>query len=661
MSQKAVCAIALACALAVPALSVKKKPVTPEPAAIPQMSDDQRILHALNRLAYGPRPGDVEAVKKMGLNNWIEAQLNPQSFADNPQLVAKLAPLDTLVMPADAMIESYPPPQLIKAMVDGRIPFPEDPLTRIMIRRQVERYNIAEKEKAKKSPQAEAASRRIAEMSRIPTLEEVIATLTPEQQGIMKNGSAVDKVALLESLPPATQIDLLDALKPQQRQGLFPLASPTLRRRLTILNGAQQVVYMDLAEGKLLRAVYSNKQLEEVLTDFWFNHFNVFYDKGADREYVTSYERDAIRPYVLGKFKDMLLATAQHPAMLFYLDNWESVGANSEQYQNFRGKGQKRGLNENYGRELMELHTLGVDGGYTQKDVTEVSRCFTGWTIRNPQRGGQFLFDPRLHDNGEKTVLGVKIPANGGIEDGLKVLDMLSKHPSTAHFISKSLAMRFVSDTPPEALVDRMAKTFLSTDGDLREVMRTMFTSQEFWSSATFHAKVKTPLEMMASALRATNANVDYTFLMAQQLNVMGQPLYRKVEPTGYSLKNADWLNSAALLGRMNFSLALVSNRIPGIKVDLKPYESASDPNTIAHALLMTDLSENARKAIQIGVDNPEVLQQVNERSKMQEVNMGAGMRPGRGRGDFAMSAVANNKTALLAGLTLGSPDFQRR
>ncbi len=221
----------------------------------------------------------------------------------------------------------------------------------------------------------------------------------------------------------------------------------------------------------MLRAVYSNRQLEEQLDDFWFNHFNVFADKGADRYLVTEYERDAIRPHVLGKFRDLLEATAKSPAMLFYLDNWQSVGPNAPQPRG-QGNKAKRGLNENYGRELMELHTLGVDGGYTQKDVTEVARCFTGWTINQPQRGGKFVFNPRLHDNGEKVVLGVTIPAGGGESDGEKVLDILAHHPATAHFISKKLAMRFVADDPPAALVDRMAETFLKTDGDIRQVMR---------------------------------------------------------------------------------------------------------------------------------------------------------------------------------------------
>src|ERR1035438_4276981 len=260
MSRRAFCAFALACSLAVPALTVygkKNKTTTPEPPAISQMPEDQKVLYALNRLAYGPRPGDVEAVKRFGLDKWIELQLHPESIPENPKLVARLQPLDTLALPADVMIETYPPPQLIRAMVDGRAAFPEDPLTRIMIRRQVERYKIQEDSKTGKSPRAQAAARRVAEMSMVPDLDAVIHSLTPEQQNAIKNGTLLEKVKTLEALSDATQIDVLDALKPQQRQGLFPLASPTLRRRITVLNGAQQVVYQDLAEGKMLRAVYS--------------------------------------------------------------------------------------------------------------------------------------------------------------------------------------------------------------------------------------------------------------------------------------------------------------------------------------------------------------------------------------------------------------------
>jgi uncharacterized protein (DUF1800 family) len=362
------------------------------------------------------------------------------------------------------------------------------------------------------------------------------------------------------------------------RQNMFNVAPPELRRRLEMANGPQQVVQRDLMESKLLHAVYGNRQLEEVLTDFWYNHFNVFLDKGADRYMVTQYERDVIRPHVLGKFRDLLAATAKSPAMLFYLDNWQSVGPNAPQGRGRQGGQGPRGLNENYGRELLELHTLGVDGGYTQKDVTEAARCFTGWTILQPQRGGNFVFNRRAHDDGEKTVLGGKIPAGRGIDDGEKVLDIVAHHPSTARFISKKLAMRFVVDDPPQALVDRMAETFTRTDGDLRAVMRTMLESKEFFSVAAYQSKLKSPLEVVASAARALNADVDFAFPLANQVAQLGEPLYRKQEPTGYSNNSQEWLNSAGLMARMNFALQLADNKVPGVKVDSTKAAKPDDP-----------------------------------------------------------------------------------
>jgi uncharacterized protein (DUF1800 family) len=281
---------------------------------------------------------------------------------------------------------------------------------------------------------------------------------------------------------------------------------------------------------------------------------------------VTAYEREAIRPHLLGKFRDLLEATAKSPAMLFYLDNWESVGPGTPQPRNARLA--RRGLNENYGRELMELHTLGVNGGYTQKDVTEVARCFTGWTISQPQRGGEFVFNARLHDNGEKVVLGVRIPAGGGQSDGEKVLDMLAAHPATAHFISRKLAMRFVADDPPESLVNRMAETFRKSGGDIRAVLETMLRSKEFWSEGAYRSKMKSPLEMVASAVRAANGDVDFAFPLVNQVAQLGEPLYRKIEPTGYSNAGREWMNSAGLMARMNFALGLAGNRIPGVKVE---------------------------------------------------------------------------------------------
>lgn len=315
-----------------------------------------------------------------------------------------------------------------------------------------------------------------------------------------------------------------------------------------------------VVEAKVLRAVYTNRQLEDVLTDFWFNHFNVFLAKGADRVLTGAYEQEAIRPHVLGKFRDLLGATAEHPAMLFYLDNWRSVSPDS-----WVAKRAKRatGLNENYARELLELHTLGVDGGYTQKDVQEVARCFTGWTIR----ANGSAFAPGMHDRGEKIVLGQHIKAGGGRDDGERVLDIVARHPSTARFLSRKLAQRFVADNPPDALVNAMAATFKKTDGDLRAVVSTMLRSQAFWDESAYASKLKSPFEYVVSAVRSGDAELRNPLGLAQEVAQMGQPLYRKQEPTGYANTGEEWTNSAGLLARMNFAGKLANSRVPGVRV----------------------------------------------------------------------------------------------
>ena len=510
------------------------------------ISRDQKVGHALNRLTFGPRPGDLQHVRKLGLKKWIDLQLHPERIPENPVLETKLRPLDTLAMTTAKMLESYPSPALVKQMVAGKLPFPEDPDKRMMVDRLAARIQSKTDQDSSPSPAPDLA-----------------ALLPPEQLRVLRAGAAQQKLDLFNSFSEDRQDRLLEGMGQGMRMQLYAAAPPALRRRIQSANGPQAMVAQDLMAAKLFRAVYSNRQLQEVLADFWYNHFNVFIEKGADRYLVTAYERDEIRPRVLGKFEDLLRATAQSPAMLFYLDNWESVGAQSP-----AGMRRKRGLNENYGRELLELHTRGVDGGYTQKDVTEVARCFTGWTIKQPQRVAEFEFNPRMHDDGEKTVLGVRIPAGGGIQDGFKVLHLLAHHPSTARFISRQLAMHFVADDPPAALVNRMAATFLKKDGDLRAVLKTMFDSPEFWSRGAYRAKIKSPLEMVASSLRAIDAQVDFTFGLNNQLNQLGEPLYRKAEPTGYSNSGQEWLNSAGLLARMNFSVALANNKVPGVKVD---------------------------------------------------------------------------------------------
>jgi uncharacterized protein (DUF1800 family) len=574
------------------ALVAKKKPAP----VFPQMTADQKAIHSLNRLTFGPRPGDLDTVKQIGLEQWIEQQLHPAAIVENPVLEAKLAPFDTLRMTTAQLVRHYPTPQMVKAMVDGREQFPTDPDSRYLLEKLIA--------KAKRKEGTD-------DLQPVPDTWQ----LDDQQKQILQNGKPPEQAALIASMPEAEQYDVLDSLPNNVRQRMYVPAPPDLRRRIQVFNGPVQMVNQDLTEAKLFRAIYSDRQLEEVLTDFWFNHFNVFLDKGADRYMVTTYERDVIRPHVLGHFKDLLLATAQSPAMMFYLDNWQSKA---------NGKG-RQGLNENYGRELMELHTLGVDGGYTQQDVTEVARCFTGWTIREPRQGGDFEFNEKVHDKGEKHVLGVTIPAGGGMNDGLKVLDILARHPASANFISKSLAIRFVSDNPPATLVEKMAATFEKTDGDLREVMRTMIHAPEFWDPANFRAKMKSPLEMVASAVRAVNGDVDFAQNLAGQLNQLGEPLYRKLEPTGYSNRGSEWMNSASLLARMNFAIALAQGKIAGVKVDPAQFALAVDPSRIERNILLTDASPAARDAIQTGLD--------------QQQQLGA----------------------MAAGLTLGSPDFQRR
>jgi uncharacterized protein (DUF1800 family) len=549
-------AATLAAAIALPGVAASARKNAPDFHR--QIPKEDRIAHALNRLTFGPRPKDIERVKAMGLKKWIDEQLHPYRIPENPVLEEKLKPLDSLFMTSRTLVENYPEPQMVRRMLNGRLSFPNDPDRRMMVERLAARIERRQKARDQSPPEQEMA-----------------ALLTPEQVSALRTGTPEQRLAAFEAIPMNRQDDVLLALPGGIRQAIFAPAPPELRRKIDMANGPQQVVTLDLTQGKLLRAIYGNRQLEEVLTDFWFNHFNVYLDKGADHVLVTAYERDVIRPHVLGKFRDLLEATAKSPAMLFYLDNWDSRAAPPQRGRVNRAVG---GLNENYGRELMELHTLGVDGGYTQHDVTEVARCFTGWTIDKPNEGGPFTFNPRIHDQGEKTVLGVKIRAGGGIEDGEKVLDILAHHPSTAHFISRKLAMRFVADDPPPALVDRMAQTFLKTGGDLRAVMSTMLESKEFWSVGAYRAKLKSPLEMVVSAVRAVNGDVDFASNLVTQVERMGEPLYRKQEPTGYSNSSQEWLNSAGLLARMNFALNLADNKVPGVKID----PQAAGQNTTA-------------------------------------------------------------------------------
>src|ERR1700678_1566500 len=392
-----------------------------------KLSKDDQILHALDRLTFGPRPGDVARLKKIGLKKWMFEQLHPDRMDENPALEAQLQALESLRMTPLETVQHYPTPQMIRAIAQGKQPMPDD----LLLRASIERFLVRYKTKLAQASNTPILPDLKEDLDPIRPLEDV---LTPAELVVLRSGKAEQKGELLQSMPPDKIEDMLVAMTQRQRLQLFPPASRTVRREIFLLNGPQQVVAYDLLDSKMLRAVESTRQLAEELDDFWFNHFNVFYEKGSDRFLIPQYEREAIRPHVLGQFRDLLEATAKSPAMLFFLDNSESVRPDLDAHDQKRKV--KRGLNENYGRELMELHTLGVNGGYTQKDVTEVARCFTGWTILEPRKGGTFVYNDKLHDKGEKIVLGHVIPAGGGMEDGEQVLDILATHASTAHFSS---------------------------------------------------------------------------------------------------------------------------------------------------------------------------------------------------------------------------------
>jgi uncharacterized protein (DUF1800 family) len=528
-------------------------------SAVPSKPDDRIIAHVLNRLGFGAAPGDLERVRRMGLQTYIDQQLAPERIED-ARMRERLDGLETLTMPTRAIAEQFADAQ--------------------MKRREQQRKQAAQDPSMAEQPAPTPAARR-------------------------------------ESMTPAE--------------------AEALRKDRQVLT--------DVMQAKILRAAYSERQLEEVMVDFWFNHFNVFSGKGPVRVYLHEYERDVIRPHVLGKFQDLLKATAESPAMLFYLDNWQSsapegaqalddrsanrpLGRNPGRFPRARpgqmgrpatladlpaAQNRRRGLNENYARELMELHTLGVDGGYTQKDVQEVARAFTGWTIANPRQGGSFRFEPRMHDAGAKVVLGRTIGAGGGKADGDAVLTLLAKHPATARFISTKLARRFVADDPPKALVDRAAQRFRETDGDIREVVRTIVTAPEFFAREAYRAKVKTPFDFVVSAVRATGLDVINAQPLVLAVRNLGMPIYGCQPPTGYADTAEAWVNSGALLNRMNFAVSLTSGRslradapqTPGRRAGAAP--SVTRQELIASGLA-GDLSESTAATIAKSSNEPQAL-----------------------------------------------------
>ncbi len=460
--------------------------------------------------------------------------------------------------------------------------------------------------------------------------------------------------AKLRGFPTIVQStsELLAAFPPLQVQARLAGINPANSDAREIIEAISKEdlprqIGVELIGAKLVRAVESKRQLQEVLVDFWFNHFNVSVDKGQVKWMATSYERDAIRPHLFGTFRALLGATAHHPAMLFYLDNWLSTRESIDARDLKKGqpppkKIEGRGLNENYARELLELHTLGVNGGYTQQDVRETARCFTGWSIDAPRYFGDFLYRDMAHDKGQKAVLGMTIPPGGGQEDGERVLDLLANHPSTARFIATKLVRKFVSDDPPSALVEHVADVFLKTHGHLPSVYAAIFSSPEFWSDQAFASKTKTPLEFAVSAVRALGGTTNGDVALAQAMAPMGQPLYRSQPPTGFPETAESWINAGALVNRINFGLALAANRIRGTTVDVARYvtpAAAKDPaaelDTLAPIILGRSLSAASRRTLLGG---------------LAEVS-----------GDTAHGERHPVDPKMVAGLLLGSPEFQKQ
>jgi len=661
------------------------------------LTENQKILHVLNRLGFGARPGDVERVKAVGINKFIERQLNPSSINDQVA-EAKVNKLDVIKMSNEELFAKYPSGNAV-------------------LRAVAQKNNLQPRDLQAIRPNRAANA---------------------QMNGAKMNGAADEK----------KEGEFTDAERVEYQKQIAELYKK-------YEFGRPQQITQQLNASRIMRAVYSERQLNEVMVDFWTNHFNVFSGKAATRWFLPEYDRDVIRPNALGNFRDLLTATAKSPAMLFYLDNFQSVSPDA-QVNAGRGKGlgrkrqmqngaqmqnaapinaerreqlkkqynlsdaeldarlkqnqqkpkqtkrMQRGINENYAREIMELHTLGVEGGYTQTDIKEVARAFTGWTIvdargyRNAvasmengtenKRGaklmkamglpenaesGTFHFNERAHDAGEKIVLGQKIN-EGGMKDGLKVIDVLVKHPSTAKFIARKLAIKFVSDTPSEALVGRVAKAFNQSNGDIKATLRALFNDQEFYAPENYRAKIKTPFELVVSAIRTIGADTNGGQVQGL-LAKMGEPLYGFQAPTGYPDTAEDWVNTGALLERLNFAIALAGNRIPGTRVNLKEFEAKDKAQILEKAIsevLDGEISANTKQMLLKRINEPLAepkitMNSIDDGAAMENAAMmgnvqGGGRRNNQGQVKL-LAPSGNAEVFKVVGLILGTPEFQRQ
>ena len=585
------------------------------------LTERQAAAHLLSRFSYGAKDGEVDAVMKMGLEHWFQQQLDGKMPDDSLNLL--LSKYDDINLSNTDVENKYPRANRVLklAIQDGFI----------------------NKDSVNKGDKPEYRAQIRAYM---------------EQKGF----------------------------KPEQE------------------------LLRQFINQKILRAAYTNNQLRELLTDFWFNHFNVSLTKNQCAAFVPAYERDVIRPNVTGKFEDLLLATAKSPAMLIYLDNFSSTGTPvkelgqqgmNNKLKSVPAKRKSGGLNENYAREVMELHTLGVDGGYTQSDVTQAARVLTGWTVapmgeegygaamkkiidqvgeenlkkRGFVKDGDFLFVPNRHDNEEKVVLGHQFASGGGYDEGLALFDLLANHPATAKFISRKLATRFVNDNPPQSLIDKMAKTFTKSKGDIRQVMMTMVSAPEFWSSTAIREKTKSPFELTISAVRALDAGISQPYQLFNWVNKMGQKMYYYQAPTGFPDKGQYWINTGSLLNRMNFGLAIAAQRIPGVTINLAALNDFHEPESASAALLTygklmmpeRNLQETFKR-LQPMLNDPGLTRKV---ANAADKAVGTGDKVGNTEDKMVNTSDKNvnkddkkNNNAMLAqvvGVIIGSPEFQRK
>lgn len=638
------------------------------------LSEDQKIVHVLNRLGFGARPGDVARVKKIGLQTYIDQQLDP-TLINDATAEGKLKSLEVFGMTTSQIFAKYPNPSALLRQLEG-------------------------------GRQAQANNR--SNNSTAP--------------GAMPDPAAEQKMTADEQR--------------ERRQKLQELY------REYDLRPANQLL-PQIIGNRVLRAVYSERQLQEVMVDFWQNHFNVFAGKAAVRWYIPSYERDVFRKNALGNFRDLVVGTAQHPAMLFYLDNFESVAPQSanntvgrggknrlqeamrsgnlnarqrerikerqgltdaeldariKQGQQVAQNRQRRGINENYARELMELHTMGVDSGYSQKDIVEVARAFTGWTIADPRgyrraaagkiqgeedkrlvrlqrqagipddiESGEFYFNDRWHDKDAKTFLGQKI-SEGGVKDGLKVIDILVKHPSTAKFIARKLAIKFVSDTPTDALVGRIADAFSKSNGDIKTTLRALFSDKQFFAPENYRAKIKSPFELAVSSIRTLGGNTNANPAMIAMLNKLGEVPYGYQAPTGYPDTAEDWVNTGALLERLNFAVAVASNRIPGTRVELKGYDTAERLKILDQAIeriLAGEISPATKASLvkQLSQPLPEVAEGKDldyDAGEVPNIRQ-QGQQGGMNRQARLLAPSGDPEVFKIVSLVLGTPEFQRQ